>query len=58
VDDKAGDWIRVANGLERPEDYDAQKKKLLSDYGNKPENLPPRVRSAFNQAKARVMPKD
>lgn len=57
-DDKAGDWIRVANGLQTPDDYDAQKKKLLKDYGNKPENLPPTVRTAFNQAKARVMPKD
>jgi hypothetical protein len=58
LDDKAGDWMRVARGLQTPEDYDAQKKKLLADYGNKPENLPPTVRTAFNQAKARVMPKD
>lgn len=58
TDDKAGDWIKVANDLQTPQDYDVQKKRLLADYGNKPEKLPPKVRTAFNAAKARVMPKD
>lgn len=58
LDDKARDWVRVADLLEQPQDYQAQKKKLLADYGGKAENLPPKVREAFNRANARVMPKD
>lgn len=58
IDLKAADWIRVANSLEQPQDYAAQKAKLLADYGGVASNLPPKVREAFNLAKARVMPKD
>ena len=58
LDEKAGDWIRVARGLEHPADYTAQKAKLLADYGGIAANLPPKVREAFNVARARVMPKD
>lgn len=58
LDTKAADWIRVANSLEQPQDYTAYKAKLLADYDGKPANLPPKVREAFNLAKARVMPKD
>lgn len=58
LDQKAVDWIAVAEALEEPEKYTEHKAKLLQDYGNKASNLPPAVREAFNRAKARVMPKD
>lgn len=58
LDTKAADWIRVANSLEHPQEYTTQKAKLLADYDGNAANLPPKVREAFNAAKARVMPKD
>jgi hypothetical protein len=58
IDQKAADWIHVAKGLERLEDYDQQKAKVLADYGGKASSLPPEVRTEFNLAKARVTPKD
>ena len=58
LDQKAVDWIAVAEALEEPDKYTEQKAKLLEDYGNKASNLPPAVRNAFNRAKARVMPRD
>lgn len=58
LDDKAADWLRVADSLEHPSEYAEQKAKLLADYDNKPNNIPEAVRNAFNAAKARVTPKD
>lgn len=58
LEDKDRDWIRVADSLEHPDHYAEQKKKLLGDYGNSPNNIPESVRNAFNAAKARVTPKD
>lgn len=58
LDTKAKDWIKVAEGLEQPQQYIEQKAKLLCDYNGLASNLPAPVRTAFNAAKARVMPKD
>lgn len=57
LDDKALSWIRVAKALEHPKEYNIQKDKLIADYGNV-DKLPPAVRTAFNEAKIRVTPKD
>ena len=57
LDDKAVNWIDVANELEHPEAYQAKRQELLKDYGGA-SNLPTEVRNAFNRAKARVTPKD
>lgn len=57
LDDKAVNWIDVANELEHPEQYQAKRAELLKDYGGAA-NLPTDVRNAFNRAKARVTPKD
>jgi len=57
VDKKDSDWIRVANQLEHPDEYQTQRAKMLADYGGV-NNLPLSVRNAFNAAKARVTPKD
>ena len=57
LDDKAVNWIDVANELEHPDQYQAKRAELLKDYGGA-DNLPADVRAAFNRAKARVTPKD
>lgn len=57
LDDKAVNWIDVANELDHPEQYQAKRVELLKDYGGAA-NLPADVRNAFNRAKARVTPKD
>lgn len=58
LDQKAADWIAQANRLQEPPDYDPLKAKMLADYGGVVKNIPQPVRDAFNEAKARVMPKD
>ena len=58
VDEKAGDWIRVAKGLETPQEYKSQGKKMQADYGNDISKIPPAVVKAWNEARAAVMPKD
>lgn len=57
LDDKAVNWIDVANELEHPDQYQAKRQELLKEYGSAA-NLPAEVRNAFNRAKARVTPKD
>jgi hypothetical protein len=54
---KDADWIRTANQLEHPDEYAAQRIKMLKDYDGV-NNMPIKVREAFNAAKARVTPKD
>ncbi|GAB3744957.1 ERF family protein [Lysobacter olei] len=58
VDAKAADWIRQANQLQEPGDYEPTKAKMMKDYGGVVKNIPAPVKDAFNAAKARVMPKD
>lgn len=58
IDTKAADWVRVADELEHPQDYNAQRKKMKADYGDNPANIPPAVVKAFNAARDRVTPKD
>lgn len=58
VDTKAADWIKQAKQLQEPGDYEPTKAKMLKDYGGIVRNIPQPVRDAFNEAKARVMPKD
>lgn len=58
LDKKAADWVRVAAGLEQPADYNDQRKKMKADYGDDPTKIPPAVVKAFNDARARVMPRD
>lgn len=58
VDQKAADWIAQANRLQEAQDYGPLKAKMLADYGGVVKNIPTAVRNAFNEAKARVMPKD
>lgn len=57
VDQKDADWIRVADQLDDPIEYKAQREKMLKDYGGV-NHMPINVRNAFNAAKARVTPKD
>jgi hypothetical protein len=58
LDDKAGDWVRVASGLEHPADYNAERKRMKADYGDDPTKIPAAVIKAFNTARDRVTPKD
>jgi hypothetical protein len=51
------DWIRTAQQLEHPAEYAEQRSKMLKDYGGV-DHMPLAVRNAFNEAKARVTPKD
>ncbi len=54
---KDANWIRVAEALEDPSDYETKRAELLEDYGNV-SSIPKQVREAFSFAKARVTPKD
>lgn len=58
VDAKAADWIKQAKQLQDAPDYAPLKAKMLADYGGIVKNMPLAVREAFNEAKARVTPKD
>ena len=55
---KANDWIKTAADIQEPADYNAQRAKMMTDYGGKVNAIPAPVKMAFNEAKARVMPKD
>lgn len=58
IDEKSGDWVRVADSLEHPQEYNTERKRMKADYGDDPKLIPPRVVKAFNTARDRVMPKD
>lgn len=58
LDAKAADWIKQAKQLQEAGDYEPTKAKMLKDYGGIVKSIPQPVRDAFNEAKARVMPKD
>lgn len=57
-DTKVGDWIAKAEALNDAEEYGPLKLKLMADYGDNPAKIPKAVRTAFNEAMARVMSKD
>lgn len=57
-DQKESDWVRVANGLQEPQEYNETRKKMKAEYGDDPKLIPPSVIRAFNDARSRVMPKD
>lgn len=56
-DGRDADWIRTAQQMEGPDEYQQQRDKMLADYGSA-DNVPRAVRVAFNAARSRVMPKD
>lgn len=58
LDAKASDWIRSAKQLQEPGEYQPMLAKLKADYGGKMNNIPDVVKTAFVEAKARVMPQD
>lgn len=58
VDAKAAGWIAKAKALAEPGEYAPLKAAMLKDYGGIVKAMPEPVRHAFNEAKARVMPKD
>jgi hypothetical protein len=58
VADKRADWIRVADGLEDPIEYEKQRTLMVADYGTDPKLIPVSVKTAFANAKARVTPRD
>lgn len=58
VDQKAEDWIRVAQSLQTPAEYNDERKRMKADYGDDTAQIPPSVVTAFNKARAAVMPKD
>lgn len=51
-------WIEVAQAIKIYPEYQSRKAEVLAAYGNKPANLPPAVREAFNKAAAETKPKD
>lgn len=58
LDSVALQWIQVAESVKDYPEYQKQKAAVLVAYGNKPANLPPEVREAFNKAAAETKPKD
>lgn len=58
LDEKARNWIAVAESVSSYEEYKREKLAVLKAYGDKPANLPPAVREAFNKAAAETKPKD
>jgi hypothetical protein len=56
-DQRDADWIRTANQMEHPQDYQKHREKMLADYGGV-DNVPRPVKVAFANALARVTPKD
>lgn len=58
VDAKAAGWIAKAKALVEPGEYAPLKAAMLKDYGGIVKAMPEPVRHAFNEAKARIMPKD
>lgn len=58
LDAKASDWIRSADQIQEPDEYQPMLAKLKADYGGKMSDIPDVVKSAFVTAKARVMPQD
>lgn len=55
--ERAADWIRAAEMCEHPQEYEESRAKMLADYGSA-NKVPSRVKKAFADARARVMPKD
>lgn len=55
--ERAADWIRAAQMCEHPQEYEDSRAKMLADYGSA-NKVPGRVKKAFADARARVMPKD
>jgi hypothetical protein len=51
-------WIDSVRNLTDYPDYVAMKKKMLADYGGKPDSIPPAVRDAFNRVAEATKPKD
>lgn len=58
LDAKAIGWIKTAEGITTYPEYQQKKCDVLKAYGDKPANLPPAVREAFNKAAAETKPKD
>lgn len=57
-DTKAADWVRVANSIEEPNVYAAQRAAMLADYSGDVNKVPRAVKVAFSKAQAAVTPKD
>lgn len=51
-------WIDAVTALTDYPEYLDMKKKMLADYGGKPDNIPNAVRDTFNRIAAMTKPKD
>lgn len=51
-------WIDAVSALTDYPEYLDMKKKMLADYGGKPDNIPVAVRDTFNRIAAMTKPKD
>lgn len=57
AEQKADKWVRIAEEIQHPDEYDKQRAAMLSEFGGV-DKMPQSVRNAFNRAKALVTPKD